>query len=405
MEAAGATADHERDTGAMRGVPGWVLGLVPLLLIIAAVGSFAALGGPGLGERRGVPVEELAVERTKLVPGTIELTVRNDGPDPVSVAQVIVNDAFVSFRGAQAPIGRLGTAILAIEQPWIEGEAYEVALLTASGATITHAIDAAVRTPVANLSFYGLMALLGIYVGVIPIALGMLWLPWIRRIPASWMRFVMALTIGLLGFLAIDATLEGLELGGQGSQAFGGTALVFIGAAVAFLALTGVSAWLRDRRRAGAAAGASASSLATLIAVGIGLHNLGEGLAIGTAYTTGALALGAFLVVGFALHNTTEGLAIVAPIARSQPTLGRLAALGLIAGAPAVLGAWIGAAAFNSSVAAFLFGAGAGAILQVMVQLAPTLRDEDGRMLHPRAVGGLLAGLALMFATGLLVTV
>jgi len=405
MEAAGATADHERDTGAMRGVPGWVLGLVPLLLIIAAVGSFAALGGPGLGERRGVPVEELAVERTKLVPGTIELTVRNDGPDPVSVAQVIVNDAFVSFRGAQAPIGRLGTAILAIEQPWIEGEAYEVALLTASGATITHAIDAAVRTPVANLSFYGLMALLGIYVGVIPIALGMLWLPWIRRMPASWMRFVMALTIGLLGFLAIDATLEGLELGGQGSQAFGGTALVFIGAAVAFLALTGVSAWLRDRRRAGAAAGASASSLATLIAVGIGLHNLGEGLAIGTAYTTGALALGAFLVVGFALHNTTEGLAIVAPIARSQPTLGRLAALGLIAGAPAVLGAWIGAAAFNSSVAAFLFGAGAGAILQVMVQLAPTLRDEDGRMLHPRAVGGLLAGLALMFATGLLVSV
>ena len=405
MEAAGATADHERDTGAMRGVPGWVLGLVPLLLIIAAVGSFAALGGPGLGERRGVPVEELAVERTKLVPGTIELTVRNDGPDPVSVAQVIVNDAFVSFRGAQAPIGRLGTAILAIEQPWIEGEAYEVALLTASGATITHAIDAAVRTPVANLSFYGLMALLGIYVGVIPIALGMLWLPWIRRIPASWMRFVMALTIGLLGFLAIDATLEGLELGGQGSQAFGGTALVFIGAAVAFLALTGVSAWLRDRRRAGAAAGASASSLATLIAVGIGLHNLGEGLAIGTAYTTGALALGAFLVVGFALHNTTEGLAIVAPIARSQPTLGRLAALGLIAGAPAVLGAWIGAAAFNSSVAAFLFGAGAGAILQVMVQLAPTLRDEDERMLHPRAVGGLLAGLALMFATGLLVSV
>ena len=405
MEAAGATADHERDTGAMRGVPGWVLGLVPLLLIIAAVGSFAALGGPGLGERRGVPVEELAVERTKLVPGTIELTVRNDGPDPVSVAQVIVNDAFVSFRGAQAPIGRLGTAILAIEQPWIEGEAYEVALLTASGATITHAIDAAVRTPVANLSFYGLMALLGIYVGVIPIALGMLWLPWIRRIPASWMRFVMALTIGLLGFLAIDATLEGLELGGQGSQAFGGTALVFIGAAVAFLALTGVSAWLRDRRRAGAAAGASASSLATLIAVGIGLHNLGEGLAIGTAYTTGALALGAFLVVGFALHNTTEGLAIVAPIARSQPTLGRLAALGLIAGAPAVLGAWIGAAAFNSSVVAFLFGAGAGAILQVMVQLAPTLRDEDGRMLHPRAVGGLLAGLALMFATGLLVSV
>jgi zinc transporter ZupT len=215
----------------------------------------------------------------------------------------------------------------------------------------------------------------------------------------------MAVTVGLLGFLAIDATLEGLDMAAQGSQAFGGQALVFIGAAVAFLTLTGVSAWLRDRRRAGQAAGASASSLAMLVAVGIGLHNLGEGLAIGTAYTTGALALGAFLVVGFALHNTTEGLAIVAPIARSNPSLGRLGALGLVAGAPAVLGAWIGAAAFNTSVAAFLFGAGAGAIVQVIVQLAPSLRDEQGRTLHPRAVGGLIAGLGLMFATGLLVAV
>ncbi len=321
------------------------------------------------------------------------------------IAQVIVNDAFVSFSGGERAIGHLRTDTLKIQQPWIEGEAYSVALLTSAGTTIAHEIPVAVETPSADIGFFGLMALLGIYVGVIPIALGMLWMPWIRRIPPAWMRFVMALTVGLLGFLAIDATLEGLDLGAQGSQAFGGQALVFIGAAVAFLALTGVSAWLRDRRRASAEAGASAGALAMLIAIGIGLHNLGEGLAIGTAYTTGALALGAFLVVGFALHNTTEGLAIVAPIARAQPTLGRLAVLGLIAGAPAVLGAWIGAAAFNTSVAAFLFGAGAGAIAQVMVQLAPTMRDDGGRTLHPRAVGGLLAGLALMFATGLLVNV
>ncbi|MGH2918336.1 MAG: ZIP family metal transporter, partial [Solirubrobacteraceae bacterium] len=233
----------------------------------------------------------------------------------------------------------------------------------------------------------------------------MLWLPWVRRIPPGWLRVVMALTVGLLGFLAIDATLEGLELAGEGSQAFGGAALVFVGAAAAFLALTGVSSWLAERRRRSADAGASRATLAMLIAVGIGLHNLGEGLAIGTAYTTGALALGAFLVVGFALHNTTEGLAIVAPIARARPSLGRLATLGLIAGAPAVLGAWIGAAAFNTSVAAFLFGAGAGAIVQVIVQLAPSLRGEGERGLRPSVVGGLLAGMALMFATGLLVSV
>jgi ZIP family zinc transporter len=404
MEARCAT-EQELRRDRTSGVPAWVLGLVPLLLIVAAVGAFAALGGPGLGDRRGPPAEELAVEKTVLRPGAIELTVRNDGPDAVAVAQAQVNDAFVQFSGADEPIGRLESAKVTLQQPWIEGEAYEVALLTSSGGTIAHEIPVAVETPSADLSFFGLMALLGIYVGVIPVALGMLWLPWVRRIPPGWLRGVMALTVGLLAFLAIDATLEGFELAGEGSQAFGGAALVLVGAAVAFLSLTGISAWLDQRRRTARAAGASGGQLALLVAVGIGLHNLGEGVAIGAAYSAGALALGAFLVIGFALHNTTEGLAIVAPVAHLRPTLGRLALLGLIAGAPAVLGAWIGAAAFNTSLAAFLFGFGAGAIAQVIVQLAPSLRDGEGRTLHPVAVTGLLAGMALMFATGLLVSV
>ena len=397
MEARSATGEERHWAERPRA---WVLGLLPLALIALAVGLFAALGAPGLGERRGPPAEELAVERTVLDPGVIKLTVRNDGPDAVSIAQVQVNDAFVAFEGADGPIGRLQSETLTISQPWVEGEAYEVALVTSTGGTIAHEIAAAVETPASDVGFFGLMALLGIYVGVIPIALGMLWLPWIRRIPPGTLRIVMALTIGLLAFLAVDATLEGLELAGEGAQAFGGAALVFVGAAVAFLALTGAGEWLAGRRK-----GAAGSHLALLVAVGIGLHNLGEGVAIGSAYATGALALGGFLVVGFALHNTTEGLAIVAPVARSNPSLGRLAVLGLIAGAPAVLGAWIGAAAFNASLAAFLFGFGAGAIVQVIVQLAPTLRDGSGRLLHPPAVAGLLAGMALMFATGLLVTV
>ena len=402
---AGTATDRDLHPDRTDRLPAWLLGVVPLLLILVAMGAFAALGGPGLGERRGPPVEELAVEKTVLRPGTIELTLRNDGPDAVTIAQAQINDAFVQFAGAERPIGRLDTATVRLQQPWVEGEAYEVGLITSTGGTIAHEIAAAVETPAADLSFFGLMALLGIYVGVIPIALGMLWLPWIRRIPPTWLRGVMALTVGLLAFLAIDAALEGFELAGEGSQAFGGAALVFVGAAVAFLALTGISSWLDQRRRAARAAGASGGQLALLVAVGIGLHNLGEGVAIGSAYSAGALALGAFLVVGFALHNTTEGLAIVAPIAHLRPTLGRLALLGLIAGAPAVLGAWIGAAAFNSSLAALLFGFGAGAIVQVIVQLSPSLRDGDGRTLHPVAVTGLLAGMALMFATGLLVSV
>jgi hypothetical protein len=379
-------------------MPRWLLGLAPLALIAAGVVAFALLDGPGLGERRGPPAEQLAVERTVLKPGVIELTVRNDGPDPVTVAQAQVNDAFVQFSGAEEPIGRLGTATVRLQQPWAEGEAYEAVLLTSAGGTIAHAIPVAVQTPEVDLSFFGLMALLGVYVGVIPIALGMLWLPWVRRIPRAWLRAVMALTVGLLAFLAIDAALEGAELAGEGSQAFGGVGLVFVGAVTAYLLLSGVGAWLEGRQ-----ARSSGASLAMLIAIGIGLHNLGEGVAIGSAYAAGALALGAFLVIGFALHNTTEGLAIVAPIARAPLSLGRLAVLGLVAGAPAVLGAWIGAAAFNGSIAAFLFGFGAGAIVQVIAQLAPSLRDDGGRLLHPAAVGGLLAGMALMFSTGLLI--
>jgi zinc transporter, ZIP family len=404
MEAGGATSDELRAERA-GGLPAWLLGLLPLLLIAAAIGAFVALGAPGLGERRGPPAEELAVERTVLRPGTIARTVRNDGPDAVRIAQAQVNDAFVQFSGVEQPIGHLQSETVHLQQPWVEGEAYEVALITSAGGTITHAIPVAVETPATGLSFFGLMALLGIYVGVIPVALGMLWLPWIRRIPPGWMRAVMALTVGLLAFLAVDATLEGLELAGEGSQAFGGATLVLIGAAASYLLLTGVSAWLAQRREAARAAGASGVNLALLVAVGIGLHNLGEGIAIGSAYSIGALALGAFLVVGFAIHNTTEGLAIVAPVAHLRPSLGRLALLGLIAGGPAVLGAWIGAAAFNPSLAAFLFGFGAGAIVQVIVQLAPSLRDGAGRTLHPTSVAGLLSGLALMFTTGLLVSV
>ncbi|HEX7292715.1 MAG TPA: ZIP family metal transporter [Conexibacter sp.] len=388
-----------------RGAPTWLLGAGPLLLIVAAIAAFAALGGPGLGERRGPPAEELVVERTVLKPGTIALTVRNDGPDPVTIAQAQVNDAFVQFDGPDEPIGRLDSAVVTVRQPWVEGEAYEVVLMTSSGGTIAHEIPIAVETPDEDTSFFALMALLGVYVGVIPIALGMLWLPWVRRVPPAAMRGIMALTVGLLAFLAVDATLEGFELAGEGSQALGGAALVPLGAIAAYLLLAGVSSWLQTRRERARAAGAAGWSVALLVAVGIGLHNLGEGVAIGAAYAAGALALGAFLVVGFAIHTTTEGLAVVAPVAQARPSLRRLALLGLIAGAPAILGAWIGAAAFNASLAAFLFGFGAGAIAQVVVQLAPSLRDGRGRLLHPVAVSGLLAGMALMFATGLLVSI
>jgi ZIP family zinc transporter len=404
-----ASARAERAPGDR--LPAWALGLIPLALIAIAIGAFALLGGPGLGERTGPPVEEVAVERTVLRPGEIELTLRNDGPDAVEVAQVAINDAYAPFSASDGrEIGRLDSTTLRIQYPWIEGEAYEIFVLTSSGGTIDATIPVASETPDADLGFYGLMALLGIYVGVIPVSLGMLWLPFVRRVGERWIAALIAFTVGLLAFLAIDAALEGLEIAGEAPAAFGGTVLVFAGALIAYLVLAAVDAHFS--RRSEAAKGAAARGglyMGLLVAIGIGLHNLGEGLAIGSAYAAGALALGAFLVVGFAIHNTTEGLAIVAPLredgAAAAPSLGWLAGLGLIAGAPAILGAWIGAAAFDPSLAALLFGVGVGAIAQVIVQLSPAMRDGDGRLLHPLSVAGLIAGIVALYLTGLLVSV
>ncbi len=411
MEARGALGDEAPQRGESRSgtrrLPVWLLGLIPLALIAIAVGTFAGLGAPGLGERPGPPAEELVVERTVLRPGEIQLTVRNDGPDAVQVAQVAVNDAYTDFSAGSGEVSRLAAEKFTIPYDWVEGEAYEIFLLTSTGGTVEHGIDVAVETPQNDLGFFGLMALLGLYVGVIPVTIGMLWLPFVRRIPKAGLRFLMALTVGLLAFLALDATLEGLEVVREESgapQAFGGTALVFVGAGLAYLALAAVESHLEARQERARAGGASGAHLALLVAVGIGLHNLGEGLAIGSAYAVGALALGAFLVIGFAIHNTTEGLAIVAPTAGTRLSLRRLVTFGLIAGAPAIVGAWIGAAAFNPSVAALLIGAGAGAIVRVIQQLTPSIRDGLGRALHPASVGGIVSGMAILYVTGLLLS-
>ncbi|HVD58341.1 MAG TPA: hypothetical protein VNC17_15965, partial [Thermoleophilaceae bacterium] len=312
----------------LRGRSAWLTGLVPLAVLGVAIAFFVALDAPGL-DRNGVPVEDVKVERTVLRPGEIELRVRNDGPDPVRIRQAIVNDGFVRFSQSDEKLGRLEGGRVTIAYPWIEGETYAVSLLATTGATVEHTIDSAAETPDADVGFYGLMALIGLYVGVIPIAIGMLWLPWVRRVDPRVVQFLLALTVGLLGFLGIEALLEGTDVAAGGSEALGGAALVYLGAVVAYLALAGIDGWLRSRRSERASTATTTGlQVAVLVAIGIGLHNLGEGLAIGSAYAIGSLALGASLVVGFALHNTTEGLAIVAPVAGRPLTLRRLAVLG-----------------------------------------------------------------------------
>ena len=387
---------------------GWLAAIVPLAVLASAILAFVLLDAPGL-ERNGVPAEDLVVDRADLRPGEIELHVRNDGPDAVEIEQAIVNDAFVAFEQDAEEVGRLAATTVTVEYPWIEGQAYEVALLTSTGGTVTHEIDVAAETPDADAGFFGLMALIGLYVGIIPVAIGMLWLPWLRRLDERWVRLALALTVGLLAFLGLDALEEGREIGAEGAQVFGGAALVFIGAGGAYLALAGIDSWLHARRdRAGAAGGSATgagATLALLIAIGIGLHTLGEGLAIGSAYAIGSLALGVSLIVGFAIHNTTEGLAIVAPAAEERLPLKRLIALGAIAGLPVIPGAMLGAAAFDTSLTALMLGIGAGAIAQVIVQIAPALRDRAGALLNPLSVGGVIAGVAIMYVTGLLISI
>ena len=403
MEARSDTAG--RTPSALDRLPTAGLAAGALAIIAAVLVALAIAGGDTLPERTGPPIEELAVERAELSPNRIELTVRNTGPDPVTVAQAFVNDAYVDIEGAGESLGRLSSERITLTYPWQEGQPYLVSLVTETGVVIEHEIAAATETPATDGELLELVALLGVYVGVIPVALGMLLLPAMRRFRRDWLRAVMAFTIGLLAFLAVDATLEGLDLAAASGGAFGGAELVVLGALLAFLALSGLDGHLRSRRERAAKTGASGMGLALMIAIGIGLHNMGEGLAIGSAYAVGELALGAFLVVGFAIHNTTEGFAIVAPLTQERPALSRLLGLGLIAGAPAILGALIGASINNSELSAFLLGVGVGAIVQVIVQILPAVRDSAGRALDGLTAAALAAGIVVFYLTGLLVTV
>jgi hypothetical protein len=392
------------DKGLSSRVPVWALALGVLAVVAAALIAVGLFGGDTLPARTGPPIEDLRVEKTVLEPGEIELTVRNAGPDDVTVAQVMVNDSYVNFTGAEAPLARLETETLTLEYPWVADSPYEIGMLTSTGVVIPHSIAAAVETPETGGDFLVSMILIGLYVGVIPVTLGMLALPVLRRGGRAWTSALIAFTVGLLGFLAIDGTLEALQLSALGSGVFGDNALVFLSAGLAFLLLAGIDSWMKGRRRKRAEAGASGWQLALMVAIGIGLHNFGEGLAIGSAYSVGELALGTTLIVGFAIHNTTEGLAIVAPLASEKPKVPALLGLGLIAGGPAVLGALVGGSVSSDELAAALIGIGVGAILQVVVQLVPAMKDGAGRMLTPVTSAAIAAGALSLYLTGLLVT-
>jgi zinc transporter, ZIP family len=385
----------------------WLGWLLPIVAIAALVALFLVLNP--IGSLREVPaVEAVAVERTVLAEDEITLQLRNDGPDPVTIAQVLVNEAYTGFELTDSTLGRLETATLRIQYPWEEGLPLGIAMVTSTGVTIEHEIEAAALTPQADGSTVVIYALLGIYIGVIPVAIGLFWYPSLRRASRRWIGFFLAFTVGLLGFLLIDTIAEGFELASETPAALDGLSLFALGAIGAIAGLAAFERFLERSRATQSSQHRERNPigglvLAYLIAAGIGLHNLGEGLAVGAALAGGEIALGTFLILGFAIHNTTEGLAIVAPLGSEdrRPSLWHFAALGALAGAPTIIGAWAGGFAFAPAWAALAFGVAAGAIAQVVWQIVRGMSREHGLASGLGALG-LMTGLLFMYITGLL---
>ena len=382
-------------------LPKWALALIPLLLLAMLVAAFFALEPLAFFTGKFPPLEELAVQRV-LFPeeGRIQLHVINGGPDPVTIAQVLVDDAYWQFDITPAPtLARLERATIDIPYPWVDGEPLPIMLITSTGVTFEAEVDVAVESPSADGRTFLAYGLLGIYVGVIPVALGMLWYPFMRQVDRKWMNAILALTVGLLLFLCVDTLLEALELAGEVPGVFQGVPLVFLGTLLSLGILLAVG----QRRGLN-----TPMSIATLIALGIGLHNLGEGLAIGAAFATGAAALGSFLVIGFTLHNVTEGVGIAAPLLRGErPKLYTFLWLALLAGGPAILGTWIGGFAFSPLLATLFLSLGAGAILQVIWEVGKLLVNDARRQEQPALTWlnftGLTAGIMIMYLTAFLV--
>jgi zinc transporter ZupT len=382
--------------------------LIPLLLLVGVVALFASSGTTllDLVGRAPPALDQFDIRRVEFRPGEIAIRVTNPQRQKLTIASVTVDDAIVPFHtDGPTRLGRLRSSRIVVPYQWVDGDPYSVGVTSSTGIETTASVPAAVEARGASPRGFLGYALIGLLVGVIPVALGLAWLPSLRRADARWVAAFMALTAGLLSFLALDALAEALDLQARLPSGLQGPGLILLGVAASYLGLTFVAQRFSARGNRDRSAPLEGVALATLVAIGIGLHNLGEGLAIGSSIAVGELALGTFLIIGFMVHNVTEGLGIAAPIAGGERVrAGRLAALALVAGAPAILGGWIGGFLTSDVLGVFFFALAVGAALQVVVEVGRYVaRRAPGGLRSGHVVGGYLAGIVVMYTTGLLV--
>lgn len=409
----------EKDTKPLLSrLPGWAAGLIPLLAIALMLLLFSTINPLALFNQNLPPVESLSIDRIRVVEDGFELSVMNSGPQAVRIAQVMVDDAYWQFGMEPAgELPRFGRATIHIPYQWVYAEPHIVRVITNTGLTFEGEVPVATLTPQPGAREFAGYGLLGVYVGIIPVSLGLLWYPTMKRMGRRWLGFILALTVGLLVFLLMDTFLEILEIGAELPGVFQGVPLGLFAALLTWLAIMAVSAAQNRRGEKTGSARTKGVYLAILIALSIGLHNFGEGLAVGAAFALGEAALGSFLVIGFILHNITEGIGIAAPLVPgrrsdedapgSGPSLLTFAGLALLAGFPAVLGTWIGGFVFSPLLGTIFLGIGLGAIWQVIVEVTGLLRRyaerEGAAWVSWLNLAGFLLGLGIMYLTAFLV--
>ena len=377
-------------------------GIIPFAFVILMM---VYIFGPGADLLDlGVPLPEITIEKVDFVDSEIQATVRNTGPIPVEVVMADVNDRIQP--AAVEPDGfleRYETTLVRIPFEWNEAEPYIIGITVDDGTRFEKEIEAAAPALEPTLDLAIFFAIIGTYVGIIPVMIGLLWLPFIKRISKQKFHFFLALTAGLLLFLAIDSIEEAVEVSDESlAGSFNGALLVATVIVLSFLGLYYSGNKLVER--ANSSKLAKPVAIALMISIGIGLHNFGEGLAIGAAVGLGSIAFSTFLIVGFALHNTTEGIAIAAPMSRGKLMIGKLAALGMIAGAPAIFGAWVGGFVYSPFTSVIFLSIGAGAIFQVIVVIMKWIRDEgDNNLSSASVASGFAIGMLVMYLTSILV--